>query len=254
MPGAEPPRRPSFRRLSSDRRREEIITAAVTLFGDRPAAEVSIDDVAAAAGTSRSSVYRYFDGEGELYEAAVQRVGAELVARLDGVAEWPPSVGLLERLRLYMDFLEEYSGGYVQFLGGGAARAPDAALAAAQHVRDRIAGMTYRVLQVEEPGPVLRTTVQAWIAGVEWTGIRWLRTGEPDRPTLEALLSTQLAVMLAGAATQDEAVAERVAWLMEVEPPDSAFGAMVRMVAGAFDRRSLAGLAKFLAFEESAPA
>ncbi|MEO5878040.1 MAG: helix-turn-helix domain-containing protein, partial [Streptosporangiaceae bacterium] len=65
-PGASTRKRQPFRRLSSDQRREELIEAAVGLFGQGPENEVSIDDIVALAGTSRSSFYRYFDSRDEL--------------------------------------------------------------------------------------------------------------------------------------------------------------------------------------------
>ncbi|WP_083982127.1 TetR/AcrR family transcriptional regulator [Actinomadura hibisca] len=245
-------RRPAFRRLPLDRRREEIITAAIEIYGRRPEPEVSIDDIALLAGTSRSSVYRYFDSKQELYGAAAHRVGAELTARLDQVADGSPSMQMATRLGLYVDFLETYESGYAGLLGMGGAQAPDAALAAAQRVREEICALTYRTLRIDEPGQVMRTTMQSWIAGVEWTGTEWLRTRRPARPQLEQLMATQFGTMLVGAAALDPEIAERVAWLMEVEPPGSPFGALVRAVAGTFDRRMVGNLAKFLAHEDGA--
>ncbi|MBO2456971.1 TetR/AcrR family transcriptional regulator [Actinomadura violacea] len=243
---AAPRRRPPFRRLSQDRRREEIIEAAIEAFGRRPEPEVSIDDVAREAGTSRSSVYRYFEGKQELYEAAADRVGAELTDRLNEVAGGPPSVQMMRRLELYVDFLERYEVGYASLLGVGSRQAPEATLSTAQKVRDEICALTYRTLRVEEPSGTLRSTVQAWIAGVEWSGTEWLRTREPARPVLEATMAAQFTAMLAAAAVFDPLCADRVAWLLRVEPPDAPFGGLVRAVAGTFDVGMVGDLARFL--------
>ncbi|WP_153540296.1 TetR/AcrR family transcriptional regulator [Actinomadura macrotermitis] len=254
----EPPvsrKRPAFRRLPADRRRDQIIEAAVEVFGRRPEPEVSIDDVAAAAGTSRSSMYRYFEGKQELYGAAAQRVAAALVERLEqagqGPRPVPPSVLMATRLALYLDFLEQYEAGYAGLLGRGGARAPEAALAAVRRVRAAAEEMTCRALQVSEPGAPLRTTVRSWVAGVEWAGAEWLRTRTPPRPVLERLLAAQFATMLVGAAALDAQAAGRVAWLLEVEPAGSPFGALVRSVAGTFDRPMVAQLARFLGHRDA---
>ncbi|WP_019632990.1 TetR/AcrR family transcriptional regulator [Actinomadura atramentaria] len=243
--------RPSFRRLSSDRRREEIIAAGIRTFGNRPEPEVSIDDVAAAAGTSRSSVYRYFDGKGELYEVVAQRVGSDLNDRLEAVPGTSPSELVMARLAVYFDFLEEYEGGYAGILGIGAARAPLAALAVAQGVRDRICALTYRTLEVDEPSEPLRVAVRSWIAGVEWAGAEWLRTRSPSRGELEMLLGTQMLTQLVGTAATDPLTADRVAWLLRVEPLDSPFGLALRGMADVFDRRALGALARFLAHTDT---
>jgi AcrR family transcriptional regulator len=238
--------RPAFRRLTSDRRREEIISAAVATFGNRPEPDVSIDDVAAAAGTSRSSVYRYFDGKGELYEVVAERVGTMLTDRLAAVAGTSPSDALLRRLALYFDFLEEYEGGYAGILGIGAGRAPEAALAVAERVRRRICDLTFRTLELDEPSEPLRVAVQSWIAGVEWAGAEWLRTRSPSRHELEFILGAQFTAQLLAVAPLDPVAADRITWLLRVEPPASGFGQLIRSVADAFDRRAVAALAAFL--------
>src|SRR5436305_732256 len=58
------------RRLSVAERRDELIAAALDLFSHRSPEDVSIDDVAEAAGASRALVYHYFGGKQELYVAA----------------------------------------------------------------------------------------------------------------------------------------------------------------------------------------
>ncbi|MFC6880920.1 MULTISPECIES: TetR/AcrR family transcriptional regulator [Actinomadura] len=239
-------RRPPFRRLSQDRRRQDIIAAAIESFGRRPEPEVSIDDIAALAGTSRSSLYRYFDSKQDLYAAAAERVSSELIGRLNEVTAGSPSMQMAVRIGLYFDFLEHYESGFASLLGMGGAQAPEGALAAAQQVREEICAMTFRTLRIEEPGEVLRATVRAWIAGVEWSGGEWLRTRRPERPFVEHLAAAQFATMLLGAAVMDPAAAGRVAWLMEVEPADAPFGALVRGLAGTFDMRTFGHLAKFL--------
>ncbi|WP_236669494.1 helix-turn-helix domain-containing protein, partial [Streptomyces antimycoticus] len=72
---ARPPaaRRGSYRRLSVEARRAELLTAALGLFAHRAPEDVSLDDVALAAGASRPLVYRYFPGgKQQLYEAALR--------------------------------------------------------------------------------------------------------------------------------------------------------------------------------------
>lgn len=58
------------------------MAAALELFSTRDAEDVSIDDVASAAGASRALVYHYFGGKQELYVAALKSAAAQLEARL----------------------------------------------------------------------------------------------------------------------------------------------------------------------------
>lgn len=77
------PRSSPRRRLSVDERREQLITVALELFSARPPEEVSIDDIAAAAGASRPLVYHYFPGKQAIYEESLRRAGHELAGRFE---------------------------------------------------------------------------------------------------------------------------------------------------------------------------
>ncbi|OII69406.1 hypothetical protein BJP39_17745 [Streptomyces sp. CC77] len=59
---ATPARPPAYRRLSVEERRSELLTTALALFAHHAPEDVSLDEVAEAAGVSRPLVYRYFPG------------------------------------------------------------------------------------------------------------------------------------------------------------------------------------------------
>ncbi|MFG2007164.1 TetR/AcrR family transcriptional regulator [Spirillospora sp. NPDC048911] len=244
-------KRPPFRRLPSEKRRQEIITTAIKVFRERPEHEVSIDDLAAAAGSSRSSLYRYFDSKQELFEAVADRVGAEVVDRLDAVDEGVPSWNLMIRLHVYFDFIEEHEGIVGGVLAMGSGEVPESARAAAQRVRDHILRITCDTLEVAEPSPALEMVIRSWIAGVELAGVEWLRTRSLPRAELEMLLARQLGITLIGVAPADPAIAERVSWWAGVEPPDGPFGVLVRSVAGLLDVKMLGNVARVLSYEEA---
>lgn len=61
------------RRMGVEERRQQLIGVALELFSHRSPDDVSIDEIAAAAGISRPLVYHYFPGKLSLYEAALRR-------------------------------------------------------------------------------------------------------------------------------------------------------------------------------------
>ncbi len=65
----------------SDGPRAAILTAARRLMRQCPAGEVSVREIAAAAGVSHVVIYRYFDGKEHLRRAVVEEVIAEVTAR-----------------------------------------------------------------------------------------------------------------------------------------------------------------------------
>ena len=60
------------RRLTVDDRRRELLVACLALIGSRPWDEVSMADVASAAGASKPLLYHYFPTKSDLYLAAVR--------------------------------------------------------------------------------------------------------------------------------------------------------------------------------------
>jgi len=70
---------------------ERILDAAEELFSHRDAASVGMNDIAAAAGCSRATLYRYFENRDVLYTAYVHRetlrLFAEIGEQLAGIAD-----------------------------------------------------------------------------------------------------------------------------------------------------------------------
>jgi AcrR family transcriptional regulator len=67
-----PAARDTVRRMSSDERREQIVTAAVAVFGARGYEGTTTDDVARTAGVSQPYVVRLFRSKENLFLAAMQ--------------------------------------------------------------------------------------------------------------------------------------------------------------------------------------
>lgn len=70
---------------------EKILDAAADLFARRGVATTGMSDVAKAAGCSRATLYRYFDGRGALHRAFVhreaRRLGEQVAADVAGIAD-----------------------------------------------------------------------------------------------------------------------------------------------------------------------
>ena len=63
---------PKFSRLEPGQRREQILDAANALFAERAYDEVSVEDIASAAGVTRGLVHHYFGGRKEVYIGAAR--------------------------------------------------------------------------------------------------------------------------------------------------------------------------------------
>ncbi|MFC0554600.1 TetR/AcrR family transcriptional regulator [Planotetraspora thailandica] len=194
------------RRLSVDRRREELIAAALDLFSRHDTESVSIDDVAAAAGASRALVYHYFGGKQELYVAALRSAAEELETRLRPGNGGEPLDELAHGLTRYFDFVEEHAAGFAALLRGGPANRAGEVGEIVDGVRRRLFGLVVNQLGVGVPGPVLRITLRSWIASVETAGLDWLEHRDIARSELERLLMEQMTALLGVAAGRDHSV------------------------------------------------
>ncbi|WP_194293606.1 TetR/AcrR family transcriptional regulator [Actinomadura macrotermitis] len=236
-----------YRRLPSDQRREEIIAAAIATFSvDHDA---SLSDIAATAGISRTSLYRFFETRHDLVTAAFESAGDLLMEYVDDAPLEPPSLALCLRLGRFFDYIEVHATTFLGMVTWNSPMASREIQAIAQSVRDRLCATTFRVLQVTDPSPLLETAVRTWIAGVEEAAMQWLRTGHAERPQVEALLAANLGNALINAATYDPSLRELVQWWLKTEPGDGPFGHHLRAMTGTFTLGMSAAVARLLAHE-----
>ncbi len=88
-------------------RREELIDAAITAVNEL-GSDVGMDQIAAAASTSKPVIYRYFADKDELYRAVGSRVVRQIVVTLLGVRDDPdPQAMLRASIDAYLQLLED---------------------------------------------------------------------------------------------------------------------------------------------------
>src|SRR5688572_23947150 len=68
---------PKFSRLDPAQRRDQILDAANALFAERAYDEVSVEDIANAAGVTRGLVHHYFGGRKDVYIGLLEQLGTQ---------------------------------------------------------------------------------------------------------------------------------------------------------------------------------
>ncbi|WP_149547612.1 TetR/AcrR family transcriptional regulator [Streptomyces marokkonensis] len=196
---------PAYRRLSVEERRSQLLEAALSLFAHSTPEDVSLDDVAEAAGVSRPLVYRYFPGgKQQLYEAALMSAADELRHCFDEPHEGPLLPRLSRALDRYLAFVDQHDTGFSALLQGGSVVETSRTTAIVDGVRRAAAEHILSHLHVDEPGPRLRMTIRMWITAVEAASLIWLDEGK--QPPLEELrdwLVEQFVAVLAVTARRD---------------------------------------------------
>ncbi|MFG2607840.1 TetR/AcrR family transcriptional regulator [Streptomyces sp. NPDC048514] len=224
------------RRMGVEERRQQLIGVALELFSRRSPDEVSIDEIASAAGISRPLVYHYFPGKLSLYEAALKRAAEDLAGRFAEPHEGPLGARLLRVMRRFFDFVDEHGPGFSALMRGGPAVSADG-IGSREHVSathaliDSVRQAAYEQmlshLDVTDPSPRLELVVRSWISLAESTALIWLDGRRVPRAELEVQLVHDFAALAAVGAVHDEDTAALLHTMARNEPADGPFAELV---------------------------
>ncbi len=203
-------RRPRRRiRLENDQRRAQLLALGIQAFSDRTYDDVSIDDIARAAGISKGLLYHYFPTKRDLYLAGLRTTADDLIATTTAAAS--PSLPPLERMRAgldaYLDHVSHHARPFVALMRGGIGSDPEV-VAVIEGVR---ATYVQRFLENAEGTPLagmlmanrplVRIAIRGWIGFVEAASLEWLTRKDVERTTLrDVLVDALLASLRIGAA------------------------------------------------------
>ncbi|GLW51051.1 TetR family transcriptional regulator [Streptomyces sp. NBRC 14336] len=211
------------RRMGVEERRQQLIGVALDLFSRRSPDDVSIDEIASAAGISRPLVYHYFPGKLSLYEAALKRASDDLASRFVEPHEGPLGERLLRVMRRYFDFVDEHGPGFSALMRGGPAVGSSTTNALIDSVRQAAYDQILSHLRVETPPARLELVVRSWISLAESTALIWLDGRRIPRAELEVQLVQDFAALAAVAAAHDTELAALLSDLLKQEPGDGPF-------------------------------
>ncbi|MGW2812099.1 TetR/AcrR family transcriptional regulator [Streptomyces sp. NPDC001415] len=215
------------RRMGVDERRQQLIGVALELFSHRSPDNVSIDEIAAAAGISRPLVYHYFPGKQSLYEAALRRAADELAGRFMEPHEGPLGARLLRVMGRFFDFVDEHGPGFSALMRGGPAVGSSTTNAMIDEVRNAAYLQILAHLGVQQPPARLELVVRSWVSLAESTALIWLDGRRIPRGELELQLVHDFAALAAVSAAYDPEMAAIVLPMLADEPADGPFGDLV---------------------------
>ncbi|WP_437670979.1 TetR/AcrR family transcriptional regulator [Sorangium sp. So ce131] len=198
--------KPPRQRLDLDARRAQLLALGLDLFSHRAYDDVSIDEVAQAAGISKGLLYHYFPTKRDFYIAVIREAARELVERSLAVDDVPePAERLRTGLDAYLAYVERQGITYAAIFRGGIGSDAEV-LAIIEETRSRFLEKLLAEAPVAERPPALRMALRGWIGFVEATSLDWIERHELDRASLRDLLAdllpevVRLAMVHAGAA------------------------------------------------------
>ena len=206
-------RKPRRARLQLDERRAQLLHAGTALFNARAYDDISIDDIAEAAGVSKGLLYHYFPSKRAFFVEAVRAAAAHML----DVTETEPREGELvpaQRLRVgldaYLDYVEQNARAYAALFRSGLGVDPEI-WTIVEDTRQAIVDRIVHGLGVDDPPPLVRNALRGWIGAVEAASLDWIEHRDVRREHLRELLATALEASLFAAADLGGSAVERLA-------------------------------------------
>lgn len=196
---------PAYTRLNVDERRRQILDAGATLFASHAFEEISMNQIAHAAGVSKPLLYHYFPSKIELFKAAVAEKAAELQALIEPSGEGEPLGQLVGSLDAYLGWIEANAKTWSKLMQS-AASLPEA--------RELIESFRGRTLDTvlsglsggAKPRPALRTALNGWLGYMDAAILDWVQEKDLSRSQLRDLLVSSFIASLGGAQQVDPGV------------------------------------------------
>jgi AcrR family transcriptional regulator len=191
------------RRLTPDARRAELLRAGERVFTEAAYDEVSIEQIAEAAGVSKNLLYHYFGGKRDLYLETIRAAVTEILIRTEPDMTLEPIPRLRASIDNHLAYAEGHADGYIKLLrGAGGDPEVEAVVAAArqQVVKRTIASLP---LNGAAPPPGLELALHGWVAFVDEVSIAWLEHPALAREDLREMLVHQFVGILSASGRTD---------------------------------------------------
>jgi AcrR family transcriptional regulator len=199
---------PRRTRLDVDARRAQLVALGLEHFGDRSYDEVSLEDIARAAGISKGLVYHYFPTKKHYFVATVREAADRLVTRALADQDGPPPLRLLRGLDAYLDYVRAHARAYVTLMRSGGVD-PELATIVDETRQLFLEHMTSGLRDAPEPeiarqrdAPLVRLALRGWCGMVETMSVEWVAGGcqTPQAQVRDVLVASLVEVLRAAIA------------------------------------------------------
>lgn len=190
-------------RLGTDERRAQLLALGRRLFNERPYDELSIDDIAAAAGISKGLLYHYFPSKRDFYVETVRAAADEMLARTKPPDDLSEPDKLRHALEAYLDYVQQHARAFLTLMRGGVGNDPEVASVVEKTRTTLVRRMLEQGLRAKKARPAVRLALRGWLGFVEAASLDWLEHRDIDRETLRATLANALTSALTTAMALD---------------------------------------------------
>jgi AcrR family transcriptional regulator len=197
---------PAYTRLHVDERRRQLLDAGTRLFAERTFEEISMRQIAEAAGVSKGLLYHYFPSKTDLFTAAVEEATGELARLVEPTGEGAPIEQLQRSLDAYLRWIEHNGRAWSRFIQSTAIRAEGESVV--NEFRGRTTDTVLAALTGggAPPAPALRMAVKGWLGYLDAVIFDWVAAGDLSREQVTQLLLAAFGAALLSARQLDPTI------------------------------------------------
>ena len=194
--------RPAYTRLQVDERRQQLIDAGAVAFSQHAFEELSMREIAEAAGVSKALLYHYFPSKIDLFKAAVSAKAQELRAAIEPVSEGTPFNQLAASIDAYLGWIEQNSEVWAKLMQS-ATTLPEAGELVESFRRQTMNTLLRELIGRRAPRPALRIAIRGWLGYMDAAILDWAGSKDVPREKLRDLLLAAFGASLLAAQQAD---------------------------------------------------
>ena len=186
------------RRLEPDARRQQILSVAVRLFGERGYADVSTTDVARGAGVARGLINHYFGTKKDLYLAVVRVMLTVPSGAVAGLPEGTRPARVDALVTWFLDVVSRHSTSWLAAINaGGMAGDPDVDRVIGEAIDAAAEGVLEATGFAGRRTDARHAMARSYVWFCTSTAREWLQRGVLTRAEVHQVLATTLLAMAA---------------------------------------------------------
>jgi AcrR family transcriptional regulator len=193
---------PAYTRLQVDERRRQLIDAGARAFSEHAYEELSMREIAEAAGVSKALLYHYFPSKIDLFKAAVGEKAQELRAAIDPAGDGTPFEQLAASIDAYLAWIEVNSQVWAKLIQS-AATLPDARELVESFRQQTMDMLLVELIGARAPLPALRIAIRGWLGYMDAAILDWAGSKDLPREKLRDLLLAAFGASLLAAQQTD---------------------------------------------------
>jgi AcrR family transcriptional regulator len=178
--------------MSAEDRRAQLVAIGLDLLESRSIHELALDEVANAAGVSRTLVFHYFPSKGDYFAAVVSSAGERLMQAVPRNPQTDVDARLRSMVSAFLRFVQRKRGAYIALVRGASGGDPKV-LAVLDEVRTSHVLRWLDAAEWPHRDEVTQLAVRGWLGSLEEVALAATTSPVPRDSVIELLVEGLLA-------------------------------------------------------------